>query len=138
LLINKEKIKIQRKTYYQKNKTIINQKNLNRIHTNLNYKLSHNLRIRVRLALQNKDKTKRTLELLGCSIDFLKQHLEAKFQPGMNWNNYGYYGWHVDHIRPCASFDLSKSEEQRKCFNYTNLQPLWAKDNFSKKDKYYV
>jgi hypothetical protein len=52
----------------------------------------------------------------------------------MNWDNYGFYGWHIDHIRPCASFDLSKPSEQRKCFNYTNLQPLWATENWGKRD----
>jgi len=54
----------------------------------------------------------------------------------MNWNNYGYYGWHIDHIKPCSSFDLSKDLEQRKCFHYTNLQPLLAKDNLEKGAKY--
>jgi len=60
----------------------------------------------------------------------------------MSWDNYGtgYNGkgmeqWHIDHIIPCASFDLSKPSEQKKCFHYTNLQPLWAKDNLRKKDK---
>ena len=54
----------------------------------------------------------------------------------MNWLNYGRHGWHVDHIRPCASFDLSKPSEQKKCFNYKNLQPLWEEDNLAKSDKY--
>ena len=53
----------------------------------------------------------------------------------MSWGNYG--KWHVDHIRPCASFNLVNEEEQKKCFHYTNLQPLWAKDNLSKGSKYY-
>jgi hypothetical protein len=53
----------------------------------------------------------------------------------MTWQNYGYYGWHIDHIKPCASFDLRKPSEQRKCFHYSNLQPLWAKDNLQKSDK---
>ena len=59
-------------------------------------------------------------------------HLEKQFQPGMSWDNHGYDGWHVDHIRPCASFDLTDEEQVRKCFHYTNLQPLWAKDNLRK------
>ena len=71
--------------------------------------------------------------LIGCSIEELKQHLEKQFTLGMNWKNYG-YGWHVDHIKPCAFFDFSKEEEQKKCFNYTNLQPLWATENFKKRD----
>lgn len=60
----------------------------------------------------------------------LKKHLEIKFTKGMSWENYG--KWHVDHIKPCAKFDLTKESEQRKCFHYTNLQPLWAIDNFKK------
>ena len=59
-------------------------------------------------------------------------HLEAQFKPGMTWDNYGLKGWHVDHIRPCASFDLRDPEQQRRCFHYTNLQPLWAEENLKK------
>jgi len=53
----------------------------------------------------------------------------------MSWDNHGFKGWHIDHIIPCSAFDLTKVEEQKKCFHYTNLQPLWAKDNLSKGDK---
>ncbi len=52
----------------------------------------------------------------------------------MTWDNYG--EWHIDHIKPCALFDFTKEEQQRECFHYTNLQPLWAKDNMRKSDKY--
>ena len=52
----------------------------------------------------------------------------------MSWDNYG--DWHIDHIRPCCSFDLSKIEEQEKCFHYSNLQPLWAEENMTKGGKY--
>lgn len=52
------------------------------------------------------------------------------FTNGMTWDNYGQ--WHVDHIRPCALYDLTKEDQQMACFHYTNLQPLWAKDNMSK------
>ena len=65
----------------------------------------------------------------------LKIHLQEKWLPGMSWENYGYYGWHIDHIIPCSKFDLSKLEEQKKCFHFTNLQPLWAADNIKKSNK---
>jgi len=58
-----------------------------------------------------------------------------QFKPGMTWDNYGYYGWHIDHKVPCSNFDLSKPEEQYKCFHYTNLQPLWAEENLIKGGK---
>jgi hypothetical protein len=99
----------------------------------LKEKVIKNLRIRLKDALKNNIKSKYTLELIGCSIIFLKQHLEKQFKIGMTWSNYG--KWHIDHIRPCASFDLSKAEEQHKCFHYTNLQPLWALDNLRKGTK---
>ena len=74
-----------------------------------------------------------TIKLLGCNINELRFYLEGKFIDGMSWDNYG--EWHIDHIRPCASFDLTDPEQQKKCFHYTNLQPLWAEDNLSKGDK---
>jgi len=64
------------------------------------------------------------MKLVGCTIEFIKGYLEAQFEPNMSWDNYG--EWHIDHILPCASFDLTLPEEQQKCFHYTNLQPLWA------------
>jgi len=88
------------------------------------------LRVRLIHALKNNVKSKKTIELIGCSVEFLKIHLESQFIEGMNWKNYG--KWEIDHIRPCVSFDLSKKSEQLKCFNYTNLQPLWAMDNRKK------
>lgn len=81
-------------------------------------------------------KSSKTLELLGCSLKSLKSYIESKFLDGMNWDNYGYHGWHIDHIRPCCSFDLTDPEQQKQCFHYTNLQPLWAKDNLRKHGKY--
>lgn len=97
------------------------------------YKFAQNLRRRIRETIKSKHSG--SMELLGCSIlDFLK-YLESKFTPQMNWENYGKYGWHVDHIKPCASFDLTTAEGQRHCFHYTNLQPLWWKDNLVKGDK---
>jgi len=79
-------------------------------------------------------KVGKTFELVGCSRDELVSHLESKFTEGMMWDNYG--TWHVDHIKPCCSFNLEDPEEQKKCFHWTNLQPLWAKDNTSKGGKF--
>lgn len=76
------------------------------------------------------------MEMLGCSVEDLKTKLEAQFQSGMSWDNYGRTGWHIDHIRPCASFDLSDPMQQAECFHYTNLQPLWALDNMKKGSTY--
>lgn len=73
--------------------------------------------------------------LIGCSISELKGYLENLFSDGMSWDNRGMYGWHIDHVKPCASFDLTNEEEVKKCFHYTNLQPLWARDNFVKGSK---
>jgi len=97
------------------------------------FKLLGNLRHRLNMALKGNPKIETTMKLVGCSIEQLRKHLGLKFVEGMSWKNYG--KWHVDHIIPCASFDLSKASEQKKCFNYTNLQPLWAKDNLKKSDK---
>lgn len=78
-------------------------------------------------------KSAKTLELIGCTLPFLREYIEARFLPGMSWENRT--DWHVDHILPCASFDLTKPEQQRACFHYSNLQPLWAADNLKKRDK---
>jgi len=77
-------------------------------------------------------KENKTVELLGCSIEECKSYLESKFIEGMSWDNHGLYGWHIDHIIPCASFDLTDPAQQQKCFHYTNLQPLWAEENLKK------
>ena len=122
---NKEYRKVHRKDI-QKYQTL-------KKHIDLNYKLICYLRTRMWYALKNNRKFLSTMSLTGCDIEYLMYYLQCKFTKGMNWDNYG--KWHVDHIKPCASFDLSKHKEQKKCFHYTNLQPLWAEDNFKKGDK---
>lgn len=93
----------------------------------------------IRMAIKRQSKHHKKLQitaiLLGCTFDELKSHLQSKFKDGMTWENYGYYGWHIDHIRPCASFDLANPEHQKQCFHYTNLQPLWWHENIAKSDK---
>jgi hypothetical protein len=100
------------------------------------FKLISYIRGRIGIALKSKGAKKgaKTELLVGCSIQELKNHLQTQFKTGMTWDNYG--DWHVDHIRPCCSFDLIKIEEQKICFHYTNLQPLWAAENFKKNGRY--
>lgn len=104
--------------------------NKRRRDNDIEFKLLTNLRCRLYMALKGKLKSKNTIELIGCQINYLMSYIESQFDDEMSWGNYG--AWHIDHIIPCASFDLSNEEEQRKCFNYTNLQPLWATDNLRK------
>lgn len=75
-----------------------------------------------------------SFSLVGCPVGFLRSYIEGKFERGMTWENYG--EWHVDHIRPCASFDLSDKEQVLQCFNWRNLQPMWASENCSKGSNY--
>lgn len=74
----------------------------------------------------------RTNDLIGCTPDKLRRHLESRFTEGMTWRLVMEGEVHIDHIKPCAAFDLLIPEEQQKCFHFSNLQPLWAKDNFGK------
>jgi hypothetical protein len=99
----------------------------------MNARLKRNMRTRIYdvLKASNISKNNHTSELIGCSIDFLKTHLESQFKEGMTWENYG--KWHVDHIIPCFTFDLTDPTQQKKCFHYTNLRPLWAWENLSRK-----
>ena len=123
----------QRINWYNTNKEKINAKERLKRKTNLEYKLKKNLRRRVNQVITRDNKSDTTLVLLGCSVYEFIKHLESKFTEGMNWDNYG--KWHIDHIVPCASFDLSDIEQQKLCFHYSNLQPLWAEDNLRKSDK---
>lgn len=78
-------------------------------------------------------KSSHTMDLIGCTIDFLMAHLESKFEPWMSWANHG--KWHIDHIIPCSAFDLTCPEQQKLCFRWQNLQPLSAKENMMKGSK---
>ena len=98
------------------------------------FRISNILRARVVMALRRQGvrKSTRTKELIGCSIATLKTHLESQFKDGMSWENHAKKGWHIDHIKPCASFDFTDIKQQKECFHYTNLQPLWCNENWKK------
>lgn len=95
------------------------------------FRIAKNLRARVRDTLKFRPKSGKTLDLIGCNINFLRRYLETFFQPGMAWENYGKI-WHIDHKLPCKSFNLADPAQQRLCFHWTNLQPLFAQENISK------
>ena len=133
---NRDKVLKQKRESYYRNreqhlKTCVEYANKRR-KADENYKLRHYLTTRIWWAVksQNTNKHDKFNNLIGCSINELKQYLSKQFKENMSWDNYG--DWHIDHIIPCCSFDLTKKEEQQKCFNYKNLQPLWAIDNIKK------
>jgi hypothetical protein len=138
-LINKERLKQKRLIYCATRRKIISQKQYiykkKKLKTDPYFKLMENLRSRIYCVLKGRiKKSARTLKLLDVkNISEVKQHLEKQFKDGMTWGNHG--KWHIDHIKPCASFDLRCPIGQLDCFHYTNLQPLWAYDNLSKNDK---
>ena len=140
-LLNKEKVKQRTKNYRLLNKNKVNiYKNAwrrKKLKTDINFAIQSKLRSRICTALkrQNSFSTSTVTKLLGCNIAEVRLYLESKFYPNpdtkesMTWENHGMHGWHVDHMQPCCSFNFSKEEEQRKCFHYTNLQPLWYKEH---------
>jgi len=138
---NKQKQSELSKNWYAKNKTeklkknTINEK-YQMIHNPI-YRLTKNLRTRIPNALNGKVKYKGTIQLLGCTINELKKYLEKQFTDKMNWDNYGSC-WHVDHIKPCSLFNFLNESEQMECFHYTNLQPLEAKENLKKYNKFNI
>lgn len=94
--------------------------------TTIKFRLQHRL-----INLVNTKKCSKTTELLiGCTSESFLRYFESRFTQGMNWDNYG--EWHIDHIIPCSSFNLNNTKEQLTCFNYTNLQPLWATSDIAK------
>jgi hypothetical protein len=132
---NPEKYKKILSNWESKNRKYRNTYSVERRKNNKLTQLSENSRTRIRCFLKktNIRKTSSTFEMIGCTPQFLKEHLEKQFKDGMNWENYGLYGWHIDHIIP-----LSSAEDEDgvyKLCHYTNLQPLWAKENLSKGSK---
>ena len=101
-----------------------------RRHRDESFRMGARLRRRLFGLLKGLEKSAPTEILLGCSVPQLRVHISSLFQPGMSWENYG--EWHIDHLRPLSSFDLTDPEQQKQAFHYKNLQPLWAADNLRK------
>ena len=105
-----------------------------KLDNDIQYKLACSLRDRLRKAIKGNAKVGSAVVDLGCPIVFFKKYLESKFQLGMNWENWGLGNekWHIDHIKPLIKFDLTDREQLLIACHYTNLQPLWQKDNLKK------
>lgn len=146
-LEQKQKEKEYRERYYKENEEKVKEKSkLSRVNgrakrkeyrdhrrkNDVDYKIRENLRTRIRGALRGNQKSQKTESLLGCTINFFREHFKNQFSIDMTWEKFLNSEIHIDHIKPCASFDLSIDSEQHKCFHYTNLQPLWAIDNLKK------
>lgn len=132
----RRKIFRERNPHIHKNWVSINRKKINAYaverRKNPEIKIAFLVRKRIKEALKILKTSRSTEKMIGCSLSFLRQYLESQFLPGMTWDNHSKDGWHIDHIIPCASFDLTKEEEQRKCFHYTNLMPRWATTDIAK------
>lgn len=99
-------------------------------------RIKENLARRLRFILKGVQKSARTCEIIGCSPEELKSHLEGTFSEGMSWENYG--EWHIDHVLPCAAFDQSNEIEMKACWNFKNLRALWGSENLIKSDSFDV
>lgn len=131
---NRDLRKVQMKTYRELNREQVNQTRREAHQKFPERRLAQNLRVRLVMALKRGTKAGSAIKDLGCSIQELKTYLEAKFQPGMTWENYG-SDWHLDHIRPLANYDLTDRQVLLQLVHYTNLQPLWAAENIRKSNK---
>ena len=135
---NRHRIRQRVKNYYfqNRNKIIRNQLEYvkNRLKNNIRFKLGLNLRARIRFAIKNNSKKGSSINLLGCSVENFKKYIESLWKPGMSWNNWGNSKgkWQIDHVIPCMAFNLINSEEQKRCFNYKNQQPIWYEDHLLK------
>lgn len=134
---NPEKDSEAKRKYTRENRKEIQRKNNLRYAQDQAHRLKILLRARLGVALRQNSskKSAQTTELLGAPWVWVEAYLEEQFLPGMTWENHGPV-WEIDHIRPCASFDLTIPEQQRMCFHWTNLQPLFTPDNRRKSDKY--
>lgn len=113
--------------------------------SDLNYRLGVNVKRYIRASIKKHIKRQgdvcvglKNINKLSYTPMELKEHLESLFKPGMSWDNYGFYGWHIDHIKPLCLFDLSDEQQLRDVWSLSNLQPLWAKENLTKNKKYKI
>jgi hypothetical protein len=140
--VHRKDILSYQKEYHESHKQKRALEEKKRYQVDLQFRLTKNLRSRLTGALKKVHKTGSAVSDLGCSIEELRKHLESLFYSNpitgesMSWDNWSRDGWHIDHIKPLASFDLANPEQLKKACHYENLQPLWAEENLKKSDNY--
>lgn len=137
---NREKRLAYRKQYVQKNKEARNIYQREKRNTDPQFQLALSLRVRLNAAIKNNQKVGSAVRDLGCTIPEFKFYIEGQFKDGMSWDNWGLVGdvWHIDHTIPLSFFDLTDREQFLKAVHYSNLAPMWAKENISKGAKVQV
>lgn len=133
---NPEHVAAVSKAWQKANREKLNQQRRDRNAIDPQFRVASSVRTRLWWIFRGGRKPEQTWDLVGCSLESLVEHLKAQFTPGMTVENFGRDGWHIDHIRPLASFDLTDPEQVKVACHYTNLQPLWATDNMSKGAKW--
>jgi hypothetical protein len=135
---NRERSREIKKTWVKRNPEKVrsgqNRRGAIRRKTDPRYKLGMSLRARFIKVLKSRRIFHRRCSFRGLDLDKTLAHLESLFVPGMTWANHG-SAWHIDHIHPCSEFDFTDPEQVRTCFHWSNLQPLWAKDNLAKSNR---
>lgn len=125
-IINKEKLREQHEKYKKEN-----------IYNTIEYKISKSISANIRDSIKNNKNGRHWEIIVGYSLNELINHLEKQFKQGMTWENYGRFGWHIDHIKPKSSFSYKSYEDEdfKECWALSNLQPLWWEDNLKKGTK---
>lgn len=129
---NRKELLLYKRKYGKANRAKFNTLKKEAYHSDVNTKLRVSLRNRINKLIRNRQKKGSAVYDLGCSVEELKTWLESKFKPGMTWENWALNGWHIDHVIPLSSFDLTDRAQFKKACHYTNLQPLWWHENLKK------
>ncbi len=132
---NREKYLKQMSDYKKRNRDKMNEYVRAKIRNDESFAISNRMRVKLHDVLNLRYSDKASIRLFGCDRAQLMAHLESQFKPGMDWSNHTKNGWHIDHILPVCSFDLTDEVQKNKCWHYTNMRPAWADEN-RRKNRY--
>lgn len=127
--LNRDKENAARAQFNRVNKEKMAFRKRTREKIDVNYKIANRLRHRLSTAIKGGG----SINYLGCSVEDFKKYIESQFQPGMTWDNWTSYGWHIDHIIPLSTLDLTVQDNLIKACHYSNLRPLWWNENLGRR-----